>query len=213
MVDSRPSQLKEHWDSVYSSNEVETLGWYEDVPTQSLKLISLCNLQFDDEIIDIGCGASLLIDNLVNLGYQKIIAVDLSETALAHLKNRLGKQKAAQVRWIIENLTSPRELTNLRNMSLWHDRAVLHFLVHECDRQTYRKILFSSVKVNGYAIIAAFSLKGAKKCSGLDVYRYDENILADFLGDEFTLLKHFDYLYQMPSGEYRPYIYTLFQRQ
>ncbi len=206
-----PDLLK-HWNKVYSSKNAAELGWYEDFPEQSLNLIKKCNLRIDDTIIDVGCGASLLIDNLIKEGYKSIIAVDLSENAINKLKQRLGKQKSAEIQWIIDDVSNPKTIINLKNIDLWHDRAVLHFLVNEKDRQTYKNALNRLVKRNGYAIIAAFSLQGAKKCSGLDVYRFDKKILSDFLGDNFKLLMHFDYLYKMPSGDTRPYIYTLFKR-
>lgn len=204
--------MKNHWNEVYSSKSIEKLGWYEDVATQSLNLIKKCSLRKDEEIIDVGCGASLLIDNLINEGFRKITATDISKNAIGKLKKRLGKEKASQVRWIVDDLTSPKELTNLNNISLWHDRAVLHFLTKVSDRQIYRKILTGAVKVNGYVIIASFSLKGAKKCSGLDVRRWDKKLLSEFLGSDFHLIEHFDYVYQMPSEDLRPYVYTLFQR-
>jgi len=211
MLDKNIYKLKDHWNEVYQSKDIEKLGWYEDAPLQSLNLIKKCGIYKDDEIIDVGCGASLLIDNLIDEGYGKITAVDISEAAIKKLKKRLGDDKASKVRWIIDDLASPTELINLKNISLWHDRAVLHFLTDESDRNSYRKILKNAVRKNGYVIIAAFSLKGAKKCSGLDVHRYDEKMLADFLGSDFTPLEYFDYVYQMPSGDLRPYVYTLFK--
>lgn len=211
MFDNAPEK-KLHWNKVYSSKGVEHLGWYEDIPAPSFKLIQGLNLNIEDRIIDVGCGASTLIDNLIDLGYKNIFAVDLSESAINQLKNRLGDKRASKVRWIVDDLTSPSEISKLKDIALWHDRAVLHFLVNEHDRQTYRKILTDILKENGYVIIAAFSLEGANKCSGLDVYKYDEKTLANFLGKEFTLMDYFHYLYKMPSGEERPYIYTLFKR-
>ena len=89
---------------------------------------------------------------------------------------------------------------------------MLHFLVKDDERYAYLSTLKKLVKQGGYVIIATFSLEGAKKCSGLDIRNYDENLLAEFLGEDFELLEHFDYIYHMPSGEIRPYIYTLFQK-
>ncbi len=203
---------KKHWNKVYSSKNVNELGWYEDLPVQSLNLINKCNLEPGDKIIDIGCGASLLIDNLIKEGYKNIIAVDLSENAINKLKHRLGKEISSEIKWIVDDVTRPKSIIKLKNITLWHDRAVLHFLVNEKDKETYKYALTSLVKLNGYVIIAAFSLKGAKKCSGLGVCRYDEKILSNLLGDNFTLIEHFDFMHNMPSGDTRPYIYTLFKR-
>ena len=94
---------------------------------------------------------------------------------------------------------------------MWHDRAVLHFLVEESQQQTYFSTLKKVVQKGGYVIIAAFSVGGAKSCSGLDVVNYDQNMLSERLGDDFELIEAFDYLYHMPSGDTNPYVYTLFQ--
>jgi hypothetical protein len=131
---------------------------------------------------------------------------------LNKLKERLGEEKASHVRWIVDDITHPAYIQNLRDISLWHDRAVLHFLLKENQRQEYLSTLKKVVKRGGYVIIAAFSLEGAKKCSGLDVKNYDQNMLAEFLGEDFNLLEYFDCTYHTPSGEPRPYIYTLLQK-
>lgn len=204
--------LKKHWNNVYSSKNVDELGWYEEFPEQSLNLINNCNLNLDDKIIDVGCGASLLIENLINKGHNNIIAVDLSEIALNKLKRRLDEKQSSKVNWVVEDISNPKSNLNIKNVSLWHDRAVLHFLIEKKDRQTYKNVLTKIVKINGYIIIAGFSIQGSKNCSGLEVYLYSEQTLSDFLGDSFTLVEHFDYLYKMPSEDTRPYIYTLFKR-
>ena len=128
------------------------------------------------------------------------------------LKERLGEEKASEVRWIVYDITQPIHIQNLRDIFVWHDRAVLHFILKENQQKEYLSTLKKVIKKGGYVIIAAFSLKGAKKCSGLDVKNYDQNMLVKFLGEDFTLLEYFDYTYYMPSGEPRPYIYTLFQK-
>lgn len=202
---------KEHWNKVYSSKEVNKLGWYEETPDKSLKLIEKCNINKSDRILDVGVGASTLIDNLIEMGYRNITATDFSERALNKLEMRLGA-KASLVDFVIDDLTQPKHLNELRNVALWHDRAVLHFLTEESERGAYLSILLQVVRTGGYVIIATFSLEGAPKCSGLDVRRYDQKMLQEFLGDEFRLIEHFDYIYHMPSGDTRPYIYTLFKR-
>ena len=103
-------------------------------------------------------------------------------------------------------------MKDLKNIALWHDRALLHFLLEEKERETYLSVLKKLVKKGGYVIIASFSLIGAKKCSGLNVMNYDQRMLSDYLGQDFDLIEHFDYIYYTPSGEERPYIYTLFKR-
>jgi ubiquinone/menaquinone biosynthesis C-methylase UbiE len=204
--------MKNHWNSVYTTREVCKLGWYEESPTASLTLISKTNIKKEDTILDVGAGATTLIDNLIERGYQNIIAIDISEVALNRLKERLGGEKASLVKWIVDDITQPSHIDKLENVTLWHDRAVLHFLLEKKQQQMYLTNLKKMVKRGGKVIIAAFSLKGAKKCSGLDIHNYDQNMLADFLGEEFNLIEYFDYTYKMPSGDLRPYIYTLFER-
>jgi hypothetical protein len=202
---------QEHWNKIYSSRELTQLGWYEEKPEQSLILFDKCNVNDNDLIIDIGAGASSFIDNILERGYVNIIASDISQSALTQLKIRLG-DNAVNVKCIVDDLTKPLQLLNLVNVRLWHDRAVLHFLTEERERESYLSILNNSIQTGGYVIIAAFSLDGAPKCSGLNVRRYNKEMLQDLLGDNFTLLEHFNYIHHMPSGEPRPYIYTLFQK-
>jgi ubiquinone/menaquinone biosynthesis C-methylase UbiE len=206
------NSMIKHWNSIYTSREVFKLGWYEESPTPSLTLISKTNIKKEETILDVGAGATTLIDNLIQQGYKNIVAVDISEVALSRLKERLGEEKASLVKWIVDDITQPAYIDKLEDIALWHDRAVLHFLLEENQQQMYLNTLKNTVKRGGNVIIAAFSLKGAKKCSGLDIKNYDQNMLAKFLGKEFNLIEYFDYTYKMPSGELRPYIYTLFKK-
>ena len=206
------SSMKEHWDEIYEALDADELTWYEEIPEASIKLLSKCHINKDESILDVGAGASTFIDYLINQGFSNIIATDISEIALNKIKERLGKEKASLVRWIVDDITQPAHIQNLRDIAVWHDRAVLHFLLEENQQQMYLSTLKKVVKKGGYVIIAAFSLKGAKKCSGLEVKNYDQNMLAEFLGKDFSFLDSFDYTHYMPSGQPRPYVYTLFQR-
>jgi ubiquinone/menaquinone biosynthesis C-methylase UbiE len=207
------SSMKDHWNKVYSSRDVDKLGWYEEIPEPSIRLMSKFHINKDESVLDVGAGASKFIDYLISQGFTNIIAADISEMALNKLKERLGEEKASRVRWIVDDITHPTYIQNLRDISLWHDRAVLHFLLKENQQQEYLSTLKKVIKRGGYVIIAAFSLEGAKRCSGLDVKNYDQDMLAKFLGEDFSLLEYFDYTHYMPSGEPRPYIYTLFQKK
>jgi cyclopropane fatty-acyl-phospholipid synthase-like methyltransferase len=207
------NEMKEHWNEVYESTEVKTLGWYEDKPTLCFQLLAKCNIEKSDPILDVGAGSSTFIDCLLEEEYTNIIATDISEMALNKLKERLGVRKASEVKWIVDDISKPAYVYKLKNIAVWHDRAVLHFLLEKNQIQTYFSTLKKIVRNGGYVLIAAFSLKGAKKCSGLDVKNYDSNMLMENLGDEFHLIEVLDYDYKMPSGDIRPYIYTLFQRQ
>ena len=207
------NQMKGHWNTTYQSREVNILGWYEEKPTPCLRLLTKCDISKDDPILDVGVGASTFIDSLIEKEFTNIIAVDISETALKRLRERLGREKASKVTWIIDDLTEPKHINRLQNIAVWHDRAFLHFLITEDQIQTYFSTLKKTVRRGGYVIIAAFALGGARKCSGLDVKNYDSIMLATRLGEEFKVIESFDYVYTMPSGDQRPYIYTFFQRK
>ena len=204
---------KGHWNRVYSSNDTRGLGWYEETPAPSMKLLSKCHISKNAAILDVGAGATKLTDFLIDSGYTNITVADISEIALGKLKKRLGTERSLLVKWIVDDLTQPEHINQLKDIALWHDRAVLHFLVEESQQQTYFSTLKKVVQKGGYVIIVAFSVGGAKKCSGLDVVNYDQNMLSERLGDDFELIEAFDYLYHMPSGDTRPYVYTLFQKK
>ncbi|GBD88279.1 methyltransferase domain protein [bacterium BMS3Abin03] len=203
---------KEHWNIIYSETEINKLGWYEQSPKPSLDLIKKCNLNRDAVILDVGSGATTLIEQLIKECYNNIIATDISDIALQKAKERLKQEEAELVKWIVDDITNPDYIQELEGIDLWHDRTVLHFLTEEEQKQGYLSTLRNLVKPCGYVIIAVFSFEGAKKCSGLDVVNYDYKMIADFLGDEFKLLEYFPYTYIQPSGGERPYVYTLFQR-
>ncbi len=203
---------KEHWNKTYSKSEINKLGWYEESPEPSLELIKECNLNKDSLILDVGSGTTTLIEKLLKDHYNNIVATDISDVALTQAQDNLNAKESKSVRWIVDDITNPKYLTEIGTVDLWHDRTVLHFLTEENQKKGYLSTLKSLVKVGGYVIVAVFSLEGAKKCSGLDVVNYDHTMIAQFLGNEFELLKHFPYLYIQPSGDERPYVYTLFKR-
>lgn len=207
-------QIKKHWENIYDSTPVEETGWYEEHPTPSLELIEQCGLSSTDRILDVGSGASTLIDALAENDYKNILAVDISEKALSTLKDRLSKKGTEdRVELIVDNVAAPSRLQSLSPVTLWHDRALLHFLQTEEEKNQYARTLRSLVKAGGYAVIAEFSPDGVDKCSGLDVKKYDASHLSDLLGSDFELKRKFNYQYTTPSGGERPYIYTLFRRK
>lgn len=204
---------KNHWSNIYSNSKVEKLGWYENNPEPSLGLIKKCQLDKSALILNVGAGASTLIDRLLSEGYENLIANDLSEVALAEIKKRIGEKNRNKIKWIVDDLTNPKKLDELSDIDLWHDRAVLHFFLEESQQKTYFELLKKVTKQLSYVIIAAFNLNGATKCSGLPVHRYNEEMLKNKLRKEFYLIEAFNYTYTMPSGESREYVYTLFQRK
>jgi SAM-dependent methyltransferase len=205
--------LQKHWDEIYQNKKTEQLGWYEAYPEPSLCLIERCHLPKSATLLIAGAGATTLVDFLLAEGYQHLIATDISEVGLNELKKRLTPEQREKVQWVSDDLTDPSVLPLPQPVDLWCDRAVLHFFTESTQRETYFRLVRQSVAPGGYVIIAAFHLEGADRCSGLPVYRYDEKMIAENLGDEFRLREWFLHDYTMPSGEERKYVYTLFQRK
>jgi SAM-dependent methyltransferase len=205
--------LQKHWDRAYQGKDVQKLGWFESHPEKSLELIAKCDLLEEDKIIDVGSGASTLMDALLDAGYKNITAVDISAAALQSARERLGPSKSEKINWLIDDLTKPVHLSKPKNVALWHDRAVLHFLLDEKHRQVYKETILAVLKPGGHVIIAAFAIGGATKCSGLDLYNYDRESLVAFLGAAFKLEHSFTHTYIMPSGDACPYIYTHFVKK
>ncbi|MBK7318758.1 class I SAM-dependent methyltransferase [Candidatus Villigracilis affinis] len=206
------ASLKDHWNKKYTDTPIAQLGWYESKSQPSLQLIENCAVLKDAIVVDVGSGASALIANLLELGYQNLYAVDISDVALEKAKALLDQEQAARVHWIVDDITNPSAVLQIQNVKIWHDRAVFHFLTEEQDRQTYKAILEKTVMSDGYVIMAAFALNGATICSGLPVQRHSVESLREFFGDGFNLIESLDYTFHNPSGDTRPYVYTRFQK-
>ncbi len=202
---------KEHWDSIYQNYPLSQLGWYEEIPTPSLELIEHCGIPKQMGIVDVGSGASTLIPQLLAQGYQSIHAVDISRVALDQAKARLGSL-SDQVNWINEDILHSEATLGLKNIAIWHDRAVFHFLCTEEQRRTYLSRLQKVLMPGGFLIVATFALDAPAECSGLPVQRYNIQNLMEFFGDGFKLIETLEVLYHMPSGDERPFVYACFQK-
>jgi SAM-dependent methyltransferase len=206
------SALKEHWNKIYTNDSITQVGWYEANPFHSVQLIERCAVPKQSPVVDIGSGASTLIPYLLELGYQNVYAIDISDVVLEKAKALLEKERAAQVHWMVDDITNPSAVLQLQNVAIWHDRAVFHFLTEEHHRQTYYSVVDKVVMPGGFIIMATFAMDGAEKCSGLPVQRYSVESLGEFFGDGFKFVESLDYTYQMPSGDLRPYVYARFQK-
>ena len=209
---SEKYDFEKHWNNAYNKTPVTNLGWHEVDTSPTLELIEMCNLPKDALLFNAGAGASILINELLKLHYSNIIVNDISSSALTELQQSLQNTKHSNIHFVLDDLTNPSELLNLKKVDLWNDRAVLHFFTEKEQQDTYFKLLKEKVKKGGFVILAEFSLDGAKQCCGLDVFNYNEQMLQERLGEEFNMLKSFNYVYTQPSGNTRNYIYTLFQR-
>ena len=199
---------KSHWEGVYANRSVNELGWYKPNPDVSLSLISEASSGRPVRVIDVGGGASMLVDGLLTRGYEQVAVLDIAAPALEHAKCRLG-DKASSVQWIVADV---REANSLGEFDIWHDRAVFHFLVDAADRQKYAAVASRTVPVGGHVIIATFSPTGPEKCSGLPTCRYSSNSLACELGAGFKLVKEVPEIHITPCGKNQAFVYTMFLR-
>lgn len=195
-----------HWDSVYATNQLDQLGWYE--PTASTLGLVTAHSKPDDPVIDVGGGASPLTMELARLGYRDLTVLDISERALDASRNALGRH-AESVRWIRAEVTSYQPD---RRWRLWHDRAVFHFLVDREDREAYRSVAASAVEPGGFLIVATFAPDGPEKCAGLEVRRYDVDALAGEFAPDFALVEGGRLVPTAPDGDQRPYIGVALRR-
>ena len=200
---------KAHWERVYTTQAVDDVGWYQPRPTASLRLLESAGVSPEAGIIDVGAGASTLVDELVERGYRDLTALDVSRAGLQHVRERLGEQ-GEQVQWLEADVTTFRPE---RRWDLWHDRAALHFLTDPSDRKGYVRALEEGVAPGGHAIVATFSLEGPRRCSGLEVVRYDPAALSGELGAAFELREARGEDHRTPTGVVQPFIYCLFQRR
>ena len=199
--------LKKHWEEVYSTKSTNAVSWYQEHPERSLKLIHKTNLPNTASIIDIGGGASSLVDDLIKLGYSDISVLDISEAALNIAKARL---LSANINWIVGDITKIDLPEN--RYDIWHDRAVFHFLTTSEDRRKYVALLKKTLRPNGHIIMATFSENGPKKCSGLEVKRYTAKKLQKELGTDFVLIEHTYEIHKTPFNTEQSFIYCHFQK-
>ena len=204
--------FKTHWETAYLNNSIEDLGWYEDDPVVSLDLINKCNLSRNSMIFHAGAGATKLIQKLKDDGYSNICVNDISKSSIDKLKSSISNIDGLS--FVVDDLTNSKELLNLDMIDLWHDRAVLHFFIQQSQQDAYFNLLRSKVKDGGYVIFSEFAIDGAKKCCGLNILNYSDEMFKERLGDNFYLLESFKHLYKHPSnGNTRKYIYSLFKRK
>ncbi|PWE75610.1 SAM-dependent methyltransferase [Bradyrhizobium sp. SUTN9-2] len=203
------SDRSNHWDHVYATKGEAEVSWYQDSPAISLAMIRAAGSDRDTTIIDVGGGASRLVDALLQDGYRDIAVLDLSANALAAAKKRIGPA-ASTVDWIVADATTWRPT---RTYDVWHDRAAFHFLTDPRDRVAYVERLRSAVRPGGHVIIGTFAPDGPEKCSGLPVQRHDSASLAAELGPEFKLVETRSETHHTPWHSTQAFQFSRFRRQ
>lgn len=201
-------QSKDHWERVYSTKAVEAVSWYQPHAERSLALIRGTGVPDTASIIDVGGGASTLVDDLLADGYASLTVLDLSSTALEAARRRLGT-RADAVRWLEGDVTTVQFPEHA--FDVWHDRAVFHFLTGEEERRAYVANVLRSVKPFGHVIVATFADDGPTQCSGLPVVRYTAEGLHAQFGEAFSLLKQEREAHHTPFGTVQKFIYCHFR--
>jgi SAM-dependent methyltransferase len=178
------SSRQAHWENVYRTKGERKVSWFQESPVPSLELIALTGAAPSTDIVDIGGGASRLVDSLLAQGYRNVTVLDVSSTALAAARERLGGD-AARVNWIVADVTNwqPEQ-----RYGIWHDRAAFHFLNAHEEQAAYVESLRRALKIGGHAIIGTFALDGPEKCSGLPVTRHSAETIGMLFGPGFKLV-------------------------
>lgn len=199
---------KKHWETIYQTKELNEVSWYEPTPKTSLDFIKQYNLLTTAKIIDIGGGDSLLVDHLLDMGYEAISVLDISEAAIERAKKRLGN-RAQNVKWIVADAAhfEPTE-----QYDFWHDRAAFHFLTDEQDISNYIKTAQQYIKPTGILVIGTFSEQGPIKCSGIEIKQYSENAMTQRLKNAFEKLKCITLEHKTPFNTIQNFVFCSFKR-
>ena len=194
--------VAKHWEGIYRTKDTERVSWFEPEPTRSLQWIAECSLDNACGVIDVGAGASLLSQRLVERGFKDVTAIDLSSAALEKATLRyessaVGHIHPDGIRWQVTDLLAWQPT---QRYVLWHDRAVLHFLTDKAQQQAYVDVLKSALTSGGYAIISVFAIDGPTQCSGIEIQQYDALMLDKLLGDAFTRVKAVQWHHETPQA-------------
>ena len=198
-----------HWQAVYSSKRENEVSWFEETPALSVQLIEATGATKASAIIDVGGGASRLVDTLLAAGYADVIVLDIADSALDAARARLG-DLASRAHWIAADITRWK---NERRYDVWHDRAVFHFLTEPADRAAYFERLAASLAPGGHAIIGTFAPDGPERCSGLPVVRYDEASLARSMPAGFAPVGSQRFEHVTPWGAVQSFQFTTFRKE
>ncbi len=202
----------EHWNGIYGARAEDELTWFEETPSVSLELVRRY-LPPGNAFLDVGAGASRLVDTLLEEGFGPLAVMDLSGAALAASRQRLG-DRSSEVTWVEADVTRWKPD---QTYALWHDRAVFHFLTEAVDRAAYAQAMTGALNAGGFAIIATFADDGPEKCSGLPVIRYTPERLAReldrLLPDVFEMIEAKRHMHITPKGNRQSFQYSVFKKK
>jgi len=198
----------QHWERAYTARSETEVSWFQPRPERSLQLISAHAADTTTSIIDVGGGASRLVDALLPAGYRDLTVLDIAAAALAKSRARLGDQ-GKRVAWIVADVTEWRPQ---RTWGVWHDRAVFHFLTAERDQDAYVAAMTAATAPGSIVIISTFAPDGPERCSGLPVQRYSAQGIAERLGGAFALEAESAERHTTPSGATQSFMYAVLRR-
>lgn len=198
---------REHWDHVYENTSPNMLSWYQDSPSLSMKMIRDTGVPAEAPVIDVGAGVSTLVDVLLNSDYSNITVLEISNSAIAQSRMRLGSA-AARVKWMQADIL---EWAPMARYYIWHDRGAFHFMNDDTRVRTYLTAMRTALVPNGFFILATFGPDGPDRCSGLDVRRYSIEHLTHLLEGDFELRSFELEDHTTPTGNEQQFLYSSWQ--
>lgn len=204
------SSTKTHWDRIYTTKSPDQVSWYQEHPGISMDLIRRTGVSKTSRVIDVGGGASSLVDELLDEGYQDVSVLDISGAALLVASQRLGA-RAADVAWLETDILQAS--LSREAYDIWHDRAVFHFLTRSEDRWEYVQAVKRALRIGGHLIVATFAEDGPTHCSGLEVARYSPAGLRSEFGEEFELVTSLPETHLTPADIKQKFLYCYCRRK
>ena len=202
------SDLKSHWENIYSSKNEDGVSWFQEYPQTSIDLIEKYSINKSISIIDIGSGRSRILKNLMENEYEDLTYLDISQEACSKSKISLGN-KQDLVQWYVANIL---DFNTDNNFSIWHDRAVFHFLTSREDIEKYKQVALKNILKGGYLILGTFSQNGPEKCSGLSVSRYSTESLKEIFNPEFKMIESFTIDHKTPFNTTQNFLFSIFKK-
>ncbi|MEL1227329.1 MAG: SAM-dependent methyltransferase [Candidatus Neomarinimicrobiota bacterium] len=200
--------VKNHWENIYSSKKEDAVSWFQEYPKTSIELIEKYSTDKSSSIIDIGSGRSKILKNLIENEYDDLTYLDISQEACSKSKISLGN-KQDLVEWHVVNVL---DFNTEKNFSIWHDRAVFHFLISKEDVEKYKQVALKNIVKGGYLILGTFSENGPEKCSGLNVSRYSPESLKKIFNPEFKMIESFTIDHKTPFNTIQNFLFIIFKK-
>ncbi|MEC8367482.1 MAG: SAM-dependent methyltransferase [Bacteroidota bacterium] len=202
------SDLKSHWENIYSSKNEDGVSWFQEYPKTSIDLIEKYSSNKSISIVDIGSGRSRILKNLIENEYDDLTYLDISQEACSKSKISLGNNKDL-VQWYVVNVL---DFNTEYNFSIWHDRAVFHFIISKEDVEKYKQVALHNIVEGGYLILGTFSENGPEKCSGLNVSRYSPESLKKIFNPEFKMIESFTIDHKTPFDTNQNFLFSIFKK-